>query len=226
MVADMVPNCNCIADIGTDHAFLPINLIEEGKCNHAIASDIKEGPVKVASRNIFNNRLQSRIETRLGAGLDVVKPGECQVIVIAGMGGLLICQILENNCEIAHATQKIIIQPMNAQKEVRYFLLSNGYEIVDERSVKDGKHVYLAIKCKYSPQTSILPNDIIELHVGNIMCKRMDVNSVIYYQNMLAKTQRILSGLEKTLYKDDEYEKRWNEYCELKIVLEKFLTGV
>lgn len=226
MVAEMVPKCNCIADIGTDHAFLPINLIEEGKCNYAIASDIKEGPVKVASRNIFNNRLQDRIETRMGSGLDVVKVGECEVIVIAGMGGLLICEILENNCEIAHTTKQIIVQPMNAQKEVRHFLLSNGYEIVDERSARDGKHVYLAIRCMYSPHTSILPKDKIDLHTGNIMCGRMDINAVIYYQNMLVKTGKILRGLEKTLYKDDEYEKKWNEYSMLKKKLENILTGV
>ena len=102
-VAALVPACHCMADIGTDHAYVPMNLVKKHRAAHAVASDIHKGPLEIARKHIGENGLSRWIETRLGGGLETLQPGECEGVVIAGMGGLMICDILANSPETAGA---------------------------------------------------------------------------------------------------------------------------
>ena len=143
----LTPRLNCIinyvnsavaADIGTDHAYIPIELIRSGRAKRVIASDIKKGPLKIAEGNIIKYGLSDKIETRLGSGISVLSRGEADTIIIAGMGGELICEILK--ADLAKAREsKLIIQPMNAQYELRRFLIENGFTI-EKEDIENEKH--------------------------------------------------------------------------------------
>ena len=97
-VADFVTPMSRLADVGTDHAYVPIFLVKENRITSAIAMDIVDGPLKRAHDNICMYGMQDKIETRKSDGLKNLRPGEADTVVIAGMGGLLICRILEEKC--------------------------------------------------------------------------------------------------------------------------------
>ena len=110
-----------IADIGTDHAYIPIELVKKNRVKRAIAADINEGPLKIAQKNIKSEGLSDRIETRLGSGISVLEKGEAGQIIIAGMGGELIEYIIKSDIETAKGSE-LLLQPMNNQYELRKFL--------------------------------------------------------------------------------------------------------
>lgn len=140
-------NCECAADIGTDHAYAATELIRLGRAKRVIAADVRQGPLNAAIENIKKNRMENEIETRLGSGLSVLKPGEADECIIAGMGGELICEILNADIETARS-MKLILQPMNAQYEVRKYLIENGFKILKEDIVCEGERVYNVIITK------------------------------------------------------------------------------
>lgn len=141
-IADLVPKGSVVADIGTDHAYLPVYLIENGITNKVIAADINVGPLKNAEKTIQSYKLQSQIETRLGSGLQPIKCNEIDTAIIAGMGGLLIIEILEQSKDVVSTIDTFILQPMVAQDEVRKWLHKNNYKIDNERMAKEGDKLY------------------------------------------------------------------------------------
>lgn len=141
-IADSIKNCNTLADIGTDHAHLPIYLTKQDVLMHAIASDINKGPIEIAEARIRQNGLQNKIETRQGSGLSVLKPREAEIIVIAGMGGILISEILEQDKEVAEAAELLILQPMQDSGKLRKYLVTHGFEIIDEELAKEESKLY------------------------------------------------------------------------------------
>jgi tRNA (adenine22-N1)-methyltransferase len=151
-IADMIPECNCLADIGTDHAYVPISTTLRGITKSAIACDINEGPIKVANSNIKKHGLINVIETRIGPGLSVLKEGEADVILIAGMGGNLIVDILKECFDIAQSTKIMILQPVQYPEVLRKFLIESGFSIVDEELVKEDDKYYQIIKTINKPQ--------------------------------------------------------------------------
>ena len=125
-VASFIEKCNTVIDIGTDHAYIPIYCIENDICNNAIACDINKGPIEIAFKNISEYGFSKRISTRLSNGLENYEKGEAQNIVIAGMGGLLIIDIIKNAIDKIDENTVLILQPMIAVYEVRKFLCENG----------------------------------------------------------------------------------------------------
>ena len=111
-IAALVPQNCVVADIGTDHAYLPVWLMQKGLIKAAIAADIAEGPCRAAQTNIGMYGLKDKIEVRRGSGLTVLKPGEADGAVIAGMGGSTIVQILEESPDVAKTLKFLIVQPM------------------------------------------------------------------------------------------------------------------
>ena len=140
-------NCEVAADIGTDHAYVSTELIRLGRVKRVIASDVRQGPLDAAIANIKKNGMENEIETRLGSGLSVLKPYEADECIIAGMGGELICEILKADTETAHS-MKLLLQPMNAQYEVRKYLIENRFVILEEDIVCEGERVYNVIIAK------------------------------------------------------------------------------
>lgn len=131
-----------VADVGTDHAYLAIWLVSNGVCPRAIASDLRAGPLLNAQKNILKYGVADKIETRLSDGLDVVFPAEVDDIVIAGMGGELIMQIIERADWLKDSAKHLVLQPMSGEVELREFLASQQFKIVAEQAVVSCGKVY------------------------------------------------------------------------------------
>lgn len=160
-VADFVNNCGTMADVGTDHGYIPVYLAECGKIKRAIAMDINQGPLLRAKEHIRQHHLEERIETRLSDGLTALVPGEAETIVIAGMGGGLMKRILAEGEDTARAARTLILQPQSEVGAFREFLCEREYRITDENMVfEDGKY-YSIIVAEY-----YLKNDDIGLYFG------------------------------------------------------------
>lgn len=149
-VAAMVEPCDCIADIGTDHAYLPIYLVKNNICKYSIASDINRGPVNKAKLNVSSNNLQNRIECRLGPGLNTLKNKEADIAIISGMGGNLIGDIIEDRLDLFKEFKSVILQPVQNPEVLREHIYNKGYEIIDEDLCIDENIFYEIIKIRYA----------------------------------------------------------------------------
>ncbi len=139
-VAELVSPGSRLADVGTDHGYVPIFLVRKGRIPSAVAMDINRGPLERARLHIRQYGLEGCIETRLSDGLAKLLPGEADSILIAGMGGMLTVRILESGREVLQAAKELILQPQSDIREVRLFLKKNGYRIEAENMVEeDGK---------------------------------------------------------------------------------------
>lgn len=188
-IADMVTEGNTLIDVGCDHGYLPIYLVKEKKIPKAIAMDIVAGPIERARENIRANGLEEYIQTRQTPGLAGVKPGEGETLVIAGMGGPLIIQILTEHMDVVHSFRELILQPQSDIAGFRAFLEDQNLEIVDEDMIlEDGKY-YTVIKV----QTG-------KMHMGQ--------KELYLYGPCLLKKKHpvLLTFLEKEKSKLDELE--------------------
>ncbi len=149
-VAALVRQGSRLADIGTDHAYLPVHLVQSGVCPSAIASDIGEGPLDAARRTVTENGLTSEIALRLGDGLSTVSAGEVDDIAIAGMGGETIVAILEATPYIQDPHLRLILQPMTRAEDLRRWLLSHGFSILEEHLITDSRHLYPVMAAEYT----------------------------------------------------------------------------
>lgn len=145
-VSNLIPKCRFLADIGTDHGYIPIYAVLNGICEYAAASDIKKGPVMVAQTNISKYGLENRISTRIGSGLSSLSVNEADVIVIAGLGGNIISDILKNDIQTAYSAKCLILQPVQYYEVLRKNLIEFGFEIVDEDIVKENGKFYFILK--------------------------------------------------------------------------------
>ena len=141
-VAELVPMSSSMADIGTDHAYLPIVLLQEGKIKHALACDIHRGPLERAKAHILRNGYETYMETRLGGGLSPVRKGEVDGVVIAGMGGLMMMDILESDTEKAHTLEWMVLQPQNHVADLKCYLSTHQFRIVKEEMAREEDQLY------------------------------------------------------------------------------------
>ncbi len=145
-----------LADIGTDHAYLPIWLVAQGICPSAIACDLREGPLENAGRAVAEAGFSSVIECRLGDGLQPITAGEVDDIAIAGMGGETIAAILEACTWAKDRALHYVFQPMSRSEELRRYLLTNGYRIVSELTVCEGGHWYVCMDAVWEDASPIV----------------------------------------------------------------------
>lgn len=167
---NMVDNCQCMADIGTDHGYVPIYLVKNKICEGAIASDINKGPIKKAEFNIRLHKLEDKIQCRLGRGLSTIKPGEAEEIVIAGMGGNLIRDIIEEGLEVFKGAKSLILQPMQHSQVLRKYIYNSGFKILDEELCIDENKFYEIIKVSYDENIKYI--DSIFYEVGEVLIKK------------------------------------------------------
>lgn len=147
-IADMIPDGSVTADIGTDHALLPIYLIQSGRASKVTAGDLNEGPLEAARENILVKGLNDRISLKLGFGLDIVDP-DTEVVVIAGMGGTTIRNIIDRDGPNTKQIKKFVLQPMSGEGDLRLWLTEHGWRIDDENLVcEDGRiyHIISAVR--------------------------------------------------------------------------------
>ncbi len=206
-VAALVTAGGAVADIGTDHAYIPIYLIRTGATARAIAMDVNPGPLARAREHIAQYALETSIETRLSDGLTALRSGEADSVVIAGMGGPLMARILEEGRDKLGGCRELILQPQSEIRLVRAWLDRNGWQIVCEDMVcEDGKYYPMMRaerrpenahgSCEWPADASLEEKNEMELRFGPVLLR--DRHPVLREFLLHEKTldRRILRSLE------------------------------
>ncbi|MCB9707036.1 MAG: SAM-dependent methyltransferase [Myxococcales bacterium] len=144
-IAELIPAGKVLADIGTDHALLPAALVIGGRIARAIACDRRPGPLAAARRTLALHGVEGQVSLRLGDGLGPLEVGEAEVVVIAGMGAESVRAILSEGAEVLRRVERLVLQPNSDVEAVRRWLVSRGWELVDERLVDDRGRFYTAV---------------------------------------------------------------------------------
>ena len=153
-LTDMVSHGKCVVDVGCDHGFLSIYLVQHGISPRVLAMDVRKGPLSRAQEHIAEYGMENYIETRLSDGLQEYKIGEADTLVCAGMGGKLMMKILTESEEKAKALDELILQPQSDLPAFRRFLKAEGYLTLDENILcEDGKYYFL-FKVRYDRDAS------------------------------------------------------------------------
>ena len=152
LTAEMVPAGARVADVGCDHARLPIALVRSGRCSSVIASDLRQGPLLSAQENIARAGLEDKISLRLSDGLDGIAPGEADCVVMAGMGGILITQIIQRAAGLKNPSVCLVLQPMSDAHLVRMALWDSGFALEREEAAMANRRVYSVMRARYCGQ--------------------------------------------------------------------------
>lgn len=218
IIADQINKNAVLADIGTDHAHLPVYLIGNGIINNAVASDINAKPLERAKQNVEKYGFQKNISLRLASGLDGVKPDECDTISIAGMGGETIAQILNNAKWTNSKSYTLLLQPMTMVYYLRNWLFQNGYEIVKETVCKEDKRRYVVITAKGGAEKQDITLE--KCAISNALLKAEGAYDYIDY--LLKKESSVLDSLKQAKNSDKQrIEKQEIIVCTLKQGLEE-----
>ena len=211
-IADLVPPGSRLADIGTDHGYIPIDLLLDGRITAAIATDIGELPLDHARRTARRCGLTEGINFRLGDGLGPLSPGETDVIVIAGMGGDSIADILAAS-PWAREGPLLLLQPMSKAEVLRAFLPENGYRVEAERLAADKGKLYPILTVQGG---AMAPAAAAEAWGGFLL--QRDPLWGLYLEDRLLRLRRAVSGLAKA--RDDTAEEKRQELSRVIAALE------
>lgn len=194
-IADFIEPGDRVADIGTDHAFLPIALVSSGKVDWALASDVGEGPVAIAKANIAAHGLTEKIEVRLADGLLGITPADdLDTVVIAGMGGELICKILDAGLDHLDGTENLVLSPHRDVPMVRQWLAAHEFGILDETMLDEEGHTYeMMLVGRTKPEVPYTPADIafgpvLRQKRGDLFLQELD--------RQIHALQRVVAGLK------------------------------
>ena len=196
MIGSLVLPGTVLADIGTDHAYLPVYLLEKKKIEKAIAGDIAEGPCQAAAATVAMYNKKQQIEIRLGSGLSVLKPGEAACITIAGMGGSTMIDILSADMNVAISAKRLILQPQTGAPGLRKWLLANGWDIVQEELVWEHKHLYEIIVAERA--SSLKKYREAELEIGPLLLVNKHPLLKDQFDKILAAYKKQLGFMEKS----------------------------
>lgn len=207
-VAGLVRKGTSFADIGTDHAYLPVYLIKNDIIESAIAADLRKGPLENARETAEAYNLTEKIQLRLSDGLDSFTDGEVNEIAVAGMGGLLIAQFVERTEWLKNTDIHLILQPMTHAEELRKVLFDNGFQIDKEVSVSDKDKLYIVISAYYcGEKIDYTDTDLI---VGKLP-QNDDADSKAYLNHIYEKYKKKLVALQKAEKPCEELEKTVGE---------------
>ena len=165
-IADLVRKDKIFADIGTDHAYLPVYLVERGIISKAVAADLRVGPLENARDAVASYGYADKIELRLSDGLDNFCENEVEEIVVAGMGGLLISEFINRTQWLKNDNIHLILQPMTHVEELRKALFDNDFLIDNEVVAKDGDKLYIILSAYYYSDVTAYTN--LDLIVGKL----------------------------------------------------------
>jgi tRNA (adenine22-N1)-methyltransferase len=202
MIASYVQTGSVVADIGSDHAYLPVYLIQTGKASKAIAGEVNEGPFQSAQHTVEEYGVKDRVDVRKGDGLDVIRNDErLDAVVIAGMGGESIRGILERGRHHWNRIDRLILQPMNHADRLRHFLDQNGWDIVDETLIEEDGILYEGIVCVKGRSGTL---DDWLCKVGPVLLRSRHPLLRKKAEEELASLNRAISGMEKAQFVDSK----------------------
>ena len=193
-VADFVPPAARVADIGTDHGYLAIELFKINSTRRVIAADLNAGPCQAARRTISEAGFSEVIEVRQGYGLAALTPGEVDTVCIAGMGGKLEADILEAQPDVTARLQCLVLQPQNGFEYLRGWLYDHNWHIEDEKLSKVDGRVYQIIKAIQGHKEPLTEAELI---LGPVLIKKRPVLFAEHVQNNIEQLDKIRQGLQK-----------------------------
>lgn len=197
LVASFVPQGAVLLDVGSDHAYLPIELVERGQIKSAIAGEVVEGPYQSAVKNVESHNLKERIQVRLANGLAAFEEvDQVSVITIAGMGGRLIATILEEGLDKLASVERLILQPNNREDDLRIWLQEHGFQIVAESILEEASKFYEILVVE-AGQMKLSARDV---RFGPFLSKEVSPVFVQKWQKEATKLEFALSQIpEKNL---------------------------
>lgn len=213
-IADMVKKSMVVADIGTDHAFLPVLLVKNHICEKCYACDISKGPLKSASANIQAAGLSDQIPVILSDGLEHV-PSDANAIVIAGMGFQTAVHILENDLNRLEQFQQIIVEVNRDTISMRRWINNHHYTIDDERYVRERNHDYICLS--FTTRYHLEYTDA-ELVLGPVFMQEYDPDYIAYLKRRKAKLEEIRKASNGHMPHASDIN---NEYAILSAALKK-----
>lgn len=210
-IADLVPENKKIIDVGTDHGYIPVYLVENNISRDIIASDINEGPLESAKRYVQRKKFEKYIDIRLGSGLKVIEKDEVDIAIIAGMGGVLIEDILKDSFHVAESIDTFIFQPMVASIDLRKYLYENGFKIIQEKLAQEEDRIYEIIVASHG-KTDL--EDLLYLEIGKKLIENKDPLLEKFLEKRLKILEKILIDLEgkKSYRANKKYEEVMDRY--------------
>lgn len=194
VVADFVPQNSRVADIGSDHAYLPVYLMKQKQIEFGIASEVAKGPLDNAIQEIKAEGLSDRIDTRLADGLLSVQPEDkIDCVTIAGMGGTLIKNILENGKSHLSGNELLILQPNVGENRLRTWLMNNQYEISDETILREDGHTYEIIVAKKTDEPVKYTEQ--EIKFGPFLLKQHSDVFVEKWENEIERIEMVIDQM-------------------------------
>ena len=200
-VCKLLTGGNILADVGCDHGYVAIAMVERELCPSAIAMDIRPGPLAQAASNIADRGLTDKIETRLSDGVKALQPKEAQSIVIAGMGGDLVVHILSEGKEVCRKAKELILQPQSEIQKVRQYLWQENYEITKEDMVLEEGPYYPMMRVVPVSQKQLKPKPF-EMEYGAYLLSQKHRVLLQYLQ----KEQQTLCRIENNLKAQNQTE--------------------
>ncbi|KAA0549385.1 tRNA (adenine-N(1))-methyltransferase [Bacillus sp. BGMRC 2118] len=197
-VAESIPAGSTLADIGSDHAYLPIYCKLNGVVVSAIAGEVVEGPFHTAKNQVDRLDLQNFIDVRMGDGLEVIQPGEVDVVTICGMGGALITSILENGKHKLQGVKRLILQPNIMAMTIRKWLIKNDWALMEESILEeDGKIYEVLVAEKRDPMLSYSAENLDkELLLGPFLLKEKSEVFIKKWTSEMKNWERVLTELQ------------------------------
>ena len=194
-IARLLPKSKSLADIGTDHAYIPVWALKNHITDFAVASDINKGPLERARENVLKSDLSEKVSLRIGPGLSTVTPGEAETIIIAGMGGILISDILAAAKDVVSEAKCLILQPMTAIKELREYISQNSFTLTGEYLVREDEKIYTIIALVPGGKTTYTEKELI---LGKGLTSTSPELFDAYKAQIVKKYQTKLRGLLKS----------------------------
>lgn len=218
-IFNLVDKNSIVADIGTDHGIIPIMLSKFNLAKKIIAIDISENSLNKLKEKLKQNDNINNIETRVSDGLNSFFEYEIDTIIISGMGGILIKDILNTNLDIAKTAETLILSPNNSLDVVRKFLVNNNFKIIDEKDVFENSKYYQILKVSYGKD---LFYEDYEYNYGKILIKNKSKNLKLFLENELNKYSLIIDKIEKSSMNTKRIDDINMIIKDIKVVLNEF----
>lgn len=216
-IAAYIPSGAKVADIGTDHALLPVYLAQTGRVATVIAGELNDGPFAAAQKQVEQSRVGDVVHVRQGDGLSIVSPGEVDTIIIAGMGGPLICSILDKGLTVLQQTARLVLQPNVGEAGMRLWLRDHGWALLAEELIKEDGHFYEILVAEKGEGTAakneklysaftlcdgVNVDEELLLDMGPMLVRQADELLLEKWADELRKLERIIGQLGRSTARD------------------------
>lgn len=219
-VVQMIPNCDAVADIGTDHGYVLIALLKRNRIRRGIASDNKKKPLEKAMMNAREEGVTSQLDFRLGSGLETLSIGEVNGAVIAGMGGILIKELMTSAAEIVKSLDFLLLQPAQNPEILRKFLYENSFEVLDEEILREDRRYYEYLLVRYEEDKKVTLKNRADYSVGDILYQKKHPLLDDYLKDKINELEVILDKMdlssENARNKHIEISEKMNELRRLR----------